>query len=132
MLQREVVDRIAARPDTEHYGRLSVMMQYHCDVEKLFDVPPGAFYPPPKVMSSIVRLTPYASLPAVANRYEHFSLLVREAFGQRRKTLRNSLKQHVGGEVWFRVAIAPERRAETLSVQEFVCLSNAIFPEAAK
>lgn len=126
MLQKEVVDRMAAAPNSEHYGRLSVMVQYHCQTQKLFDVPPQAFFPPPKVMSSIVKLLPYQSLPFQANDYQLFANIVRDAFGQRRKTLRNSLKNWVTDAVWSAVDIASDRRAETLSVGDFVTLANAV------
>lgn len=124
MLQKEVAERLAALPDTKDYGRLSVMVQYHCDVELLFDVPPEAFYPPPKVQSSIVRLVPHKKLPSIARDYAFFDALVKAAFGQRRKTLRNSLRHIITDEMWEHVPLASDRRAETLSVQEFVMLAN--------
>ncbi len=126
MLQKEVADRLAAPADTEDYGRLSVMMQYHCEVDLLFDVPPSAFFPPPKVQSSIVRLIPYRELPYPAKNYEVFSSVVKHAFGQRRKTLRNSLKQLVDAETWERIPVRSDLRAEDLSVKDFVAISNAL------
>ncbi len=124
MLQKEVVDRLAAKPDTEHYGRLSVMTQYHCKITALFDVSPTAFFPQPNVISSIVRFVPYQPLPFVAKDYKLFETIVREAFNHRRKTIRNSLKKIIRDETWAQVNIDPLLRPETLSVEEFVKLSN--------
>jgi 16S rRNA (adenine1518-N6/adenine1519-N6)-dimethyltransferase len=126
MLQKEVAERLAAAPDTDDYGRLSVMVQYHCDVELLFDVPPAAFHPPPKVQSSIVRLTPYHEYPYPAQDYALFSDVVRHAFNMRRKTLRNSLRELVQPEQWERMPVRPDLRAEDVSVKDFVGISNAL------
>jgi len=124
MLQKEVVDRIAAKAGDSEYGRLSVMVQYHCQVEKLFDVPAQAFDPPPKVVSSVIRLIPYAKLPFKAKEYDHFSKLVKQAFSQRRKTLRNSLKGMVNEVDWKELNMDPQWRPEELTVEDFVRLSN--------
>jgi len=125
MLQREVVDRMAAAPGDPDYGRLSVMLQYACAVEALFIVPPGAFWPAPKVHSRIVLLTPYQALPYPASDEKRFAELVQRAFAQRRKTLRNSLSGVVT-EAQFAVAgIAPGLRPEVLSVADFVRLADA-------
>jgi len=125
MLQREVVLRMAAAPDTEHYGRLSVMLQWRCAVERLFDVGSGAFRPAPKVDSSIVRLVP-RPVPAVAVRDPHvFARVVQAAFSQRRKTLRNTLRGLVDAAAMERVGVDPARRAETLSLEEFARLADA-------
>jgi 16S rRNA (adenine1518-N6/adenine1519-N6)-dimethyltransferase len=124
MLQKEVVDRMAAAPDTPDYGRLSVMLQARFRVMKLFNVPPGAFNPPPKVDSAVVRMLP---LPADAIPYrdaKRFGEIVARAFGQRRKTLRNTLKGLVEPEVFEANGIDPQRRGETLSVAEFARLAN--------
>jgi 16S rRNA (adenine1518-N6/adenine1519-N6)-dimethyltransferase len=126
MLQKEVALRLAAAHDTDDYGRLSVMMQYHCKVELLFDVPPSAFHPPPKVQSSIVRLTPYRAYPHAAKNYKLFADVVRHAFGHRRKTLRNSLVAMVQPEQWDNLPVKKELRAEDLTVADFVALSNAL------
>ncbi|MBI5331244.1 MAG: 16S rRNA (adenine(1518)-N(6)/adenine(1519)-N(6))-dimethyltransferase RsmA [Betaproteobacteria bacterium] len=126
MLQKEVVDRMAAAPDTPDYGRLTVMLQARFKVTKLFTVPPGAFTPPPKVDSAIVRLTP---LPAEARLYRNHKILaevVARAFGQRRKTLRNTLKGLVQDEDFAAEGIDPARRGETLSVAEFAALANRL------
>jgi len=124
MLQKEVVDRMAAAPGGKDYGRLSVMMQWGAKVEKLFDVAPGAFYPPPKVDSSVVRLTPHAVPPVEVHDPRRFAEIVKAAFAQRRKVLRNTLKGLVAPETMERLGIDPGRRAETLSLQEFAALSN--------
>lgn len=126
MLQKEVAERLAAPADSNHYGRLSVMTQYHCDVHLLFDVPPTAFFPPPQVQSSIVKLIPHQVLPYEANDYAMLESVVKHAFGQRRKTLRNSLKQLMDADAWSRVSVRPEQRPEELGVKEFVEISNTI------
>ena len=120
------MDRMAAAPDTADYGRLSVMLQARFRVEKLFVVPPGAFRPPPKVDSAIVRLTP---LPPEAIPYRDarvFADVVSRAFGQRRKTLRNTLKGLVDAALFEELGIDPIRRGETLSVAEFASLANRL------
>jgi 16S rRNA (adenine1518-N6/adenine1519-N6)-dimethyltransferase len=130
MLQKEVVDRMAAAPDTPDYGRLSVMLQARFRVMKLFNVPPGAFNPPPKVDSAVVRLVP---LPADAIPYRdarRFADIVGHAFGQRRKTLRNTLKRLVDPAGFEAAGIDPLRRGETLSVAEFSRLANLSDPAA--
>lgn len=124
MLQKEVVDRLAAGVGDDAYGRLSVMVQYYCSVQHLFDVGPEAFSPPPKVDSAIVRLIPHRQLPIVAQDPALFAKLVTAAFGQRRKTLRNSLKLWTID--WEAVGIAPSARAEELSVKDFVTIANAL------
>jgi len=124
MLQKEVVDRMIAKPDSADYGRLSVMVQYFCQAESLFKVSPGAFTPPPKVDSAVVRLTPYRQLPFVARDRELFATIVREAFNKRRKTLSNALKGFVNNDQLIAVGISPQARAETLSVAQFVAIAN--------
>ena len=126
MLQKEVVNRMVAHPGNKAYGRLSVMVQYHCEVEKLFDVPPQAFSPPPKVDSSIVRLIPHKSAIISINNYEDFEKIVNTCFAQRRKTLHNNLKSILTDEQLQSVNIDPTRRAETLSIEEFAALSNLL------
>jgi len=130
MLQKEVAMRLTAKADTDHYGRLSVMLQYHCQAELLFDVSPQAFYPPPKVQSSIVKLVPHRTLPYRAKNFEQFSVLVKQAFNQRRKTLRNSLRDLVTDQVWQQSNIKPDLRAENLGVKEFVELANLLAKDA--
>lgn len=124
MLQKEVVDRICAEPSCKDYGRLSIMTQYHCQTIKLFDVPPTAFIPQPKVDSAIVRLIPYTTLPFVANNPETLQLIVMQAFSQRRKTLRNSLRSFISAEQLEALNIDPQLRPEQLSVEEYVKIAN--------
>lgn len=131
MLQKEVVDRLAAEPDSEDYGRLSIMIQYHCDVTKLFNVGPGAFQPAPKVDSAVARLRPHAQKPVVADDEKNFSQIVAQAFSQRRKTLRNALKTWLSAEEINALDIDPGRRPETLSLSEFVKLSNYVSLKAS-
>ncbi len=126
MLQREVVERMSAAPGSRIYGRLSVMVQYHCRVERLFPVPPGAFRPAPRVESALVRLTPLDPLPCPASDYQTFADLVRTAFGQRRKTLRNALRILVPAETFEWAGIDSGARAEQLAVDDFVRLANAV------
>ncbi len=126
MLQKEVVERLAATPGGKDYGRLSVMVQYHCQVEKLFNVPPGAFTPSPKVDSAIVRLTPYSEKPVTVQNEKALSRLVAQAFNQRRKTLRNNLKPLLDSTIIESVGIDPGRRPETLSLQEFASLADKL------
>lgn len=126
MLQREVVDRMAAGPGSKVYGRLSVMLQYRFRVEKLFEVPAGAFRPAPKVGSAFVRLTPHAVLPAPARDERLFAALVTKAFSQRRKTLRNALADYASDEDLAALRIDARLRPEALSVQDFVRVANAV------
>ncbi len=126
MLQKEVVDRMAAAPGSEAYGRLSVMLQYRFFVDRLFIVPPGAFRPAPKVDSAIVRLVPHATLPHPARDEALFARLVTAAFGQRRKTLRNTLKTFLSSGDWAAVGIDPGLRAEELDVGAFVRLADRV------
>lgn len=126
MLQKEVVERIAANPGNEDYGRLSIMVQYHCKTIALFEVPPSAFYPPPQVTSSVIRLIPYQEIPHLAKDYEHFASIVRGAFSHRRKTLRNSLKDLVNSDDWKRIDVDPHLRPEQLGVSEYVKISNTL------
>ena len=124
MLQKEVVDRMAAAPGGKDYGRLSVMLQSQLQVEKLFDVRPGAFAPPPKVDSSVVRLTPHVTRPVAITDHATFARVVQAAFAHRRKTLRNNLKGLLTAADLTALGIAPERRAETLSLAEFARLAE--------
>lgn len=124
MLQKEVVDRITANPGIKAYGRLSVMIQYACETEYLFTVGPENFTPPPKVESAIVRLLPYKTKPFVADDDADFAELVKQAFSQKRKTLRNTLKGFLEVEDIEACGINPTARAETLSVEKFVELAN--------
>jgi 16S rRNA (adenine1518-N6/adenine1519-N6)-dimethyltransferase len=124
MLQKEVVDRMVADPGTPDYGRLSVMLQYRFAMTRLFVVPPGAFTPPPKVDSAIVRMTPLGAERLVAQDETRFAAMVMAGFGQRRKTLGNTLKPFMTAAQISASGIDPQRRAETLSVSEFVRLAD--------
>jgi len=126
MLQNEVVQRITAKPGSKAYGRLSVMVQYHCQTEYLFFVGPESFDPPPKVDSAIIRLTPWKIYPLKANNEKKLSFIVAKAFSMRRKTLRNNLKKLVSVEQIESLGIDPGLRAETLEVSDFVQLSNLL------
>ncbi len=126
MLQKEVVDRICAEPGSKKYGRLSVMMQYYCMTDLIFDVPPESFDPIPKVMSSIVRLTPHEKPVVQLNDIATLNTVVTTAFSQRRKTIRNSLKNLLTEQQISAVDIDPGLRAETLSLEEFARLSNLL------
>jgi 16S rRNA (adenine1518-N6/adenine1519-N6)-dimethyltransferase len=126
MLQKEVVDRICAEPGSKKYGRLSVMMHYYCATELLFDVPPESFDPAPKVMSAIVRLVPHQQPPVQVNDMAKLNRVVTEAFSQRRKTLRNSLKKLIDEKAIIALGIDPVLRAEALSLNDFARLSNLL------
>lgn len=126
MLQLEVVERLGAVPGTKAYGRLSVMVQYHCRVMPLIPVPPEAFRPAPKVQSAIVRLKPHSEKPCIAEDEALLSQLVSHSFQQRRKTLRNCLRPYAEHLDSAAEEIDLSRRAEQLSVSEFVALSNHI------
>jgi 16S rRNA (adenine1518-N6/adenine1519-N6)-dimethyltransferase len=123
MLQLEVVQRLAAGPGSGDYGRLSVMMQYYCEVELLFKVAPGSFTPRPKVDSAVVRLTPRRPSPFAAVKPEALARVVKAAFSQRRKTLRNTLKEVFSAEQLAALPIDTGLRAENLSVDDYVRLA---------
>ncbi len=126
MLQREVVERLAAAPGSSTYGRLSIMVQYYCEVENLFIVGPESFDPMPKIDSAIVRLIP-RSEPAVKVTDEAlFAKVVKQAFSQRRKTIRNTLKPFMTGDEISSLEIDPGLRAEVLGLDAFARLTNYI------
>ena len=125
MLQKEVVERMAAEPGSKTFGRLSVMLQVHCEVIPLFDIGPGAFHPAPKVVSSLVRLLPWTEPPHAIADPDGFARLVNQAFSQRRKTLRNSLRDWLAPERMQQLGIDPGQRPERLDVTDFVRLANA-------
>ncbi|MDA0359905.1 MAG: 16S rRNA (adenine(1518)-N(6)/adenine(1519)-N(6))-dimethyltransferase RsmA [Proteobacteria bacterium] len=127
MLQREVVDRIVAAPGSAEYGKLSITLQLGWELEKLFDVPPEAFQPMPKVWSSILHLRPRVN-PHNVNRAT-FQRIVFGAFSKRRKTLRNALKGIVSIEQFILADIDPAQRPETLSVDDYVRLSKVVFKD---
>ncbi len=124
MLQKEVVNRICAEPGNKQYGRLTIMLQYYCDVESLFIIKPGAFSPSPKVDSAIIKLTPLAKPRYELSDHESLKVIVREAFSQRRKTIRNALKKYIEESEIKELGIAPETRAENLEIADFVKLAN--------
>ena len=124
MLQKEVVDRMAAEPGSRQYGRLSVVLQQRYAIESLFKVPPTAFFPPPKVDSAIAQLIPLEKIPFPIADQADFEFLVKQAFHMRRKTLRNTLKKLLSAEQIESCGVDPGARAETLSVAEFAALSN--------
>lgn len=126
MLQKEVVDRLAASPNDKSYGRLSVMVQYYSHVQPLFKVPPTAFRPTPKVESAIVRLLPYSQPPIIANDLKLLTKLVSASFQQRRKTMRNTLKHMLDSVQLEQLDIDISLRPQNLSVADFVHLSNQI------
>lgn len=126
MLQKEVVDRLCAKPNNHHYGRLSIMMQYYCATELLLIVPPESFYPTPQVTSAVIRLIPHPKPPVQVQDIKLLNRVVTEAFGQRRKTLRNSLKKLISEDVMLALGINPNLRAENISLIEFAQLSNCL------
>jgi 16S rRNA (adenine1518-N6/adenine1519-N6)-dimethyltransferase len=121
MLQREVADRLSAAPGTKAWGRIAVLVQYLCTVEKLFDVPPGSFRPPPKVWSAVARLTPRAA-PHQADT-EALDTVLRAAFSQRRKRLSNAL-QSLDID-WDGSGVDPGKRADAVSVEEYLALARS-------
>jgi len=128
MLQEEVARRIVAAAGESSYGRLSVMLQYHCRCEYLFEVPPASFRPPPKVDSAVVRLSPHAEPEHDIGDYAIFSDIVQSAFGQRRKTVSNSLKSMLDRDAISACGIDPGLRAENLALADFARLSRSLCP----
>ena len=127
MFQKEVVDRLVAAPRSKDYGRLSVLAQHVCDVRRLFDIPPSAFVPPPKVVSSVARLTPRPAADRLAD-LRPLERVTAAAFGQRRKMLRGSLAGLFGDPtaVLTDLGLSPTARAEELSVADFVRLAGRL------
>ena len=127
MFQKEVVDRLVAAPRSKDYGRLSVLAQHVCDVRRLFDIPPSAFVPPPKVVSSVARLTPRPAADRLAD-LRPLERVTAAAFGQRRKMLRGSLAGLFGDPtaVLTELGLSPTARAEELSVADFVRLADCL------
>lgn len=126
MLQREVVNRLVAEPGGRDYGRLSVMVRLACTCEKLFDVGSGAFRPPPRVTSSLVRLRPRAAPAAQLTNRATFERLVAHLFSQRRKTLRASLRAYLDANTIEALGIDPQARPETLDLARLAALANAV------
>ncbi len=127
MLQKEVVKRLCAAPNSKAYGRLTVMAQYYCQVMPVLEVPPTAFKPAPKVDSAVIRLVPYTELPYPAKDVSFLNRVVTQAFNQRRKTLRNSLSQLFTAEQLEELGMDLQARAENLSLKDYVSLANYLF-----
>ncbi len=126
MLQKEVVERICAVPGSKQYGRLTIMLQYQCAAEALFDVPPEAFDPPPKVNSAIIYLQPRSKPLGGQVDSVQLNKLVTQAFSQRRKTIANTLKKLVNPDQLKSVDVSPEQRPETVSIEQFVALARLL------
>jgi 16S rRNA (adenine1518-N6/adenine1519-N6)-dimethyltransferase len=126
MLQKEVVERMAASPGSGQYGRLSVMLQFRCRVTPLFSIGSGAFKPPPKVESAFVRLEPYRQPLVQVSNQAAFETVVKQAFSQRRKTLRNTLRELMDAENITLLGIDPSARAESLGIEAFAALANRL------
>lgn len=124
MLQKEVVERMAAVPGRSLYGRLGIMTQYHCRVQPLFIVGPEAFEPAPKVESAIVRLTPHAELPHPVESIDRLQTIVKTAFTKRRKTLRNALAGVIPLEALDELDIDKSLRPENLTLAQYAALAN--------
>lgn len=124
MLQKEVVERIAASPGSKDFGRLTVMLGCRLEVVPLFDVPPGAFTPPPRVISSVVRMRPLAEGHFDIRDEAAFGNIVRQAFSRRRKTLRNALDGHVTVAELEAAGISPAKRPEEIPVKDWINLAN--------
>ena len=125
MLQKEVVKRLVAAPNSKDYGRLSVMAQYYCQIIPVLEVPPTSFKPAPKVDSAVVKLIPYKQKPYIVNDIKILSRITTEAFNQRRKTIRNSLGNLFTAEQIDELGIDPNLRAENLTVEQYCLLTNA-------
>lgn len=130
MLQKEVVNRLVAGPNSKAYGRLSVMAQYYCQVIPVLEVPPTAFTPAPKVDSAVVRLVPHTTPPYPVKEVRVLSRITTEAFNQRRKTIRNSLGNLFSVEVLTSLGIDPGARAENISVAQYCQLANYLIDNA--
>lgn len=126
MLQKEVVDRLCAQPHDKSYGRLSVMAQFYCDIDPLLIVPADAFYPKPKVLSAVARLCPKPDETRQLTDIDRLETIAKSAFSQRRKTLRNTLKQHLTEAQLIDCDIDPNARAETLALADFMRLASIL------
>ncbi len=126
MLQLEVVKRLAATPGNKRWGKLGAMAQYHCQVDSLFEVPPSAFRPAPKVQSAMVRLVPHRNFNRDPVRERRLRTVVQAAFSQRRKTLRNALRNLISVQQLEELDISPTGRAETLTLQQFLDLGELL------
>ena len=124
MLQKEVVNRLVAGPNSKAYGRLSVMAQYYCQIIPVLQVGPGSFKPAPKVDSAVVRLVPHSQPTVIAKRIDDLHRVCLEAFNQRRKTIRNSMSNFITPEQLTLLGIDPNLRPENLSLEQFVTIAN--------
>ena len=124
MLQKELVTRLVAAPNSKDYGRLSVMAQYYCQIIPVLEVPPTSFKPAPKVDSAVVKLIPYKQKPYLVNDIKILSRITTEAFNQRRKTIRNRLGNLFTAEQIGELGIDPNLRAENLTVEQYCLLAN--------
>jgi len=124
MLQKEVVNRLAAGPGSKTYGRLTVMAQYYCKVVPVLEVPPTAFIPPPKVDSAVIRLVPYEKIPHPATNLKWLDRVCRDGFNQRRKTVRNCYKSLMDTETLEHLGVNPSMRPENLTLEQFVNMAN--------
>lgn len=129
MLQEEVVNRLCAQPNSKNYGRLAVMVQAHCNTEKIFSVSQQAFSPPPKVMSAVVKLTMHNRMLEKILHYPSFAKIVKQTFSERRKTLKNCLKNMMNEQQIKSIGIMSTARAETLEISQFIQLANAYYTE---
>ncbi|WJG10185.1 16S rRNA (adenine(1518)-N(6)/adenine(1519)-N(6))-dimethyltransferase RsmA [Aliiglaciecola sp. LCG003] len=124
MLQKEVVNRLAAKAGEKNYGRLSVMAQYHCRIMPVLHVPPEAFKPAPKVDSAVVRLIPHQQKPVTVSSEKMLNQVCAQAFNQRRKTIRNSLGKLIDEDSLRQLGIEPELRAENLTLADYALIAN--------
>ena len=126
MLQKEVVDRMAAQPNSKTYGRLSIMTQYQCQVQSVMEIGPEAFQPPPKVDSAIVRLIPHKVIKNPVKSLDALNTVCVTAFNQRRKTIRNSFKKLIAADILESLDISPTLRPENLTIDDYIKLANYI------
>ncbi|MDA0729990.1 MAG: 16S rRNA (adenine(1518)-N(6)/adenine(1519)-N(6))-dimethyltransferase RsmA [Proteobacteria bacterium] len=124
MLQKEVAERISSPPGNKIYGRLSIIIQYFYDVEKLFDIAPNSFNPPPKINSSIVELIPKKEFKEKILNFVNFEKITKLAFGQKRKTIKNNFREVLSEADFEILNINPQNRPETLGVDDFVRIEN--------
>lgn len=126
MLQKEVVERLAAAPNSKDYGRLSLITQYYCKVIPIMEVKPGAFRPAPKVTSAVVRLIPHEQKPYTVSNIKNLERVLALAFNQRRKTVHNSLRDLFTDEDLSKANIAPNLRAENITLEQYTILANLL------
>ncbi len=124
MLQHEVALRLAAKPNSKEYGRMSIMAQYFCDMDIVINVPPSAFDPAPKVNSSVVRFVPHAQPKVIVNNHNLLQTIVTQAFSQRRKTIANALKAFLNQNDFVALEIDPRLRPENLSLKDYANIVN--------